>query len=759
MVSTRVTVLLQAIECRDVYEFLNLNRNATPRELQEAAEKEKQRIHNKGMRGPIWDNRKALADICITIFKNEESKRDYDRTLNEAEARGEPEDRGGRGREFDEATALLASGWGLITQGRTDEALAVAKGLTGDNSEYSRFRSTLAGLLISGKKYHDAVDFLSWCEVQEPASDQYKAMLGVAFAKAGTQTWTKHEGTIYATTAVQVSEASSCLDYAREHANALGRRDDSLFQEIALLEESIRIATRKKWNGNALTVVGAVLVSQFLFSSPEPSLGFLMLASAAVYGISSMDPQWKFNARALNGTEAAGCFGSLVQAPFILMLLPVVAGWKFLTNFLPHYKEHGAGTSSQGGRSALVIAGVGLLALTAAGFLPFLSSLGEPATESGGEESISGGGTDESEPPAGGLPSGQRRPPPRTAVPDPPIGGGPVGQEGGTTAPPPSFDRSARRGIQGGLKAAGFYPGVVDGLFGPGTRGAIRDWQTARGVEATGYLDEAQAGELMVLAEPSGAAPPRVDASATDAGEGRLIVDELLPAPDLELSADTHEVEVRVEGYAPVEASVDVLPGRPSSLDITLEGEVSLAAARSRFDAGDYEAAADTARALLQMQADDGPAHLVLGRALYALGRFEDSIEPLRRAIALGERVELDARHRHGVGEFRQGFCAGELTFGGGEVTFRSEEEGSHDFFAAADRITDVEVVESIDGQPFWLTSRVQDRGSQRRRVDFVHRNVSRQFRSGNSRFSAILVCSSCDGSLGVQAALMRAGG
>ena len=161
----------------------------------------------------------------------------------------------------------------------------------------------------------------------------------------------------------------------------------------------------------------------------------------------------------------------------------------------------------------------------------------------------------------------------------------------------------------------------------------------------------------------------------------------------------------------------------------------------------------------MEVQADDGPAHLVLGRALYALRRFEESIEPLRRAIALGEQVELDARHRHGVGNFRQDFCRGVLAFGGGEVTFRSKEDRSHGFSVAADRITDVEVVESIDGQPFRLASRVQDGSSQRRLVEFMHRNVVRQVRSGNSRFSAILVCNDCDGSLGVQAALMRAGG
>ena len=58
------------------------------------------------------------------------------------------------------------------------------------------------------------------------------------------------------------------------------------------------------------------------------------------------------------------------------------------------------------------------------------------------------------------------------------------------------LDRAARRAIQGGLAAAGFDPGVADGQFGPGTRAALRAWQTAQGAAATGYLTETSAAEL-----------------------------------------------------------------------------------------------------------------------------------------------------------------------------------------------------------------------------------------------------------------------
>ena len=58
------------------------------------------------------------------------------------------------------------------------------------------------------------------------------------------------------------------------------------------------------------------------------------------------------------------------------------------------------------------------------------------------------------------------------------------------------LDRPTRRLIQRGLSNEGFDPGAADGLFGPRTRDAVRRWQQARGVPATGYLDGGQADLL-----------------------------------------------------------------------------------------------------------------------------------------------------------------------------------------------------------------------------------------------------------------------
>ena len=64
--------------------------------------------------------------------------------------------------------------------------------------------------------------------------------------------------------------------------------------------------------------------------------------------------------------------------------------------------------------------------------------------------------------------------------------------------------RAERIRVQAGLQAAGQEPGPADGLFGgpeAKTRRAIRAWQAAKGLAATGYLDREQAETLMAQGE------------------------------------------------------------------------------------------------------------------------------------------------------------------------------------------------------------------------------------------------------------------
>ena len=70
-----------------------------------------------------------------------------------------------------------------------------------------------------------------------------------------------------------------------------------------------------------------------------------------------------------------------------------------------------------------------------------------------------------------------------------------------------ALQRPTRRLIQQGLRNDGFDPGTPDGLFGPRTRAAIREWQQSRGASPTGYLNDAEAELLRTAAAPPPAAP------------------------------------------------------------------------------------------------------------------------------------------------------------------------------------------------------------------------------------------------------------
>ena len=70
----------------------------------------------------------------------------------------------------------------------------------------------------------------------------------------------------------------------------------------------------------------------------------------------------------------------------------------------------------------------------------------------------------------------------------------------------------------------GFYRGGIDGAFGPGTRGAMTDWQISRGLEPTGVLTTRQRAQLLDEYETELA---RIGyAQVTDAAAG---IDVVLP--------------------------------------------------------------------------------------------------------------------------------------------------------------------------------------------------------------------------------------
>ena len=78
--------------------------------------------------------------------------------------------------------------------------------------------------------------------------------------------------------------------------------------------------------------------------------------------------------------------------------------------------------------------------------------------------------------------------------------------------------RNQRREIQRNLTLLGFNTRGVDGIFGPGTRRAVADWQKSERFRDTGFLDTAQ---LHVLQEAAAARQEELDRQAEDEKKAR----------------------------------------------------------------------------------------------------------------------------------------------------------------------------------------------------------------------------------------------
>ena len=512
-----------------------------------------------------------------------------------------------------------------------------------------------------------------------------------------------------------------------------------------------------------------------------------------------------------------------------------------------------SGPLGRGG--VLVAATVGLLAIVAVGVSLLLSRPGVPAGESP-RRNASGNFLGQAQADGDGPVS------PSSDVAGMAVATGAEDARGDNSASTQAteaelrLDRSARRRIQAGLTAAGFSPGSPDGLFGAGTRRAIREWQAARGSFATGYLDADEASSLMALGASSRPAPEQRNASSpapppprntgSPAGEARLVV-QAAPESLIEIDgtqvgatnqagvlvvtgmqAGRHIVVASKEGYETVNRRVEVIPGRsdvveltmvprPATLSVTANvpdaivriagvGEYRLPVTGRRIEPGSYRLAVSKplfveveedvevragqsatldfvlrprpvnellsevrtlfntrrysdvvrgARTVLKLHPQAGEPYLLAGRALYALGSFDDSAAFLRQAIDLGQEVELPTKHRHAGLGLLENFCDGVLSLTKDEIVFRSFSAQDHGFRAAPQRMLELRPQAARNRRVTRIDSRITvlEGGRERtRNFDFLHKDTIRE----TNREGISLSCRGCDASMNVQAALLQ---
>ena len=215
-----------------------------------------------------------------------------------------------------------------------------------------------------------------------------------------------------------------------------------------------------------------------------------------------------------------------------------------------------------------------------------------------------------------------------------------------------ALDRPTRRLLQQGLRNEGFDPGMPDGLFGPRSRAAIRDWQQARGASPTGYLNSAEA-EL--LPNGRGATPSSVrensplpqaspavqpDSSSAAAPPASTTEADANPAPPVATEADPQNAAATntepTSRPAPSSANVQLPP------DIMVDRH--LVRAERLLADGDPTAAIEAMNEILALHekhdvvlADD--FDFQYARVAFAAGRTETAIASLNQYLLTAGRV------------------------------------------------------------------------------------------------------------------------
>lgn len=202
-----------------------------------------------------------------------------------------------------------------------------------------------------------------------------------------------------------------------------------------------------------------------------------------------------------------------------------------------------------------------------------------------------------------------------------------------------NLDRSTRRLIQQGLKNEGFDPGTPDGLFGPRTRDAIREWQQSRDTSPTGYLNRAEVGLLQTAA--ASPAAPAVDANAVAPAAPPAPATEAnsAPAPGVSEADSQNATPVHTES-----------PSRPSSATRNgqLPPEVMVDRHLVRMErllaSDDFGAAFATMNKILALQEEhslvlEDDFYFHYARVAFAAARTETAIASLNEYLVTTARA------------------------------------------------------------------------------------------------------------------------
>ena len=206
------------------------------------------------------------------------------------------------------------------------------------------------------------------------------------------------------------------------------------------------------------------------------------------------------------------------------------------------------------------------------------------------------------------------------------------------------LDRPTRRRIQRGLWNEGFDPGPPDGLFGPRTRAAIREWQESLAQPETGYLDGPQA-ETLGAAAASGASidtsPPVATVAGTTLAAPGI---DTMQEPATPASADSPGATDVPRAAAGAQAAQTVaVPTVPAELPPAILLDSYLLRAEQSVRNGDDAGARTTMEQLVALQTAHelvpvAEYHYRYARIWNAVGAWDQPLASVMRYLALTGR-------------------------------------------------------------------------------------------------------------------------
>ena len=176
------------------------------------------------------------------------------------------------------------------------------------------------------------------------------------------------------------------------------------------------------------------------------------------------------------------------------------------------------------------------------------------------------------------------------------------------------LDRAARRRIQERLEAAGFNAGGADGLFGPRTRAAIRQWQESRAAPATGYLNRLA---VEALSNPDSSTP-------LSASTGYRTVTPATPPPATEAAPPPEAASEPAPLASPAAVATTASPAAPAGAEIDPRGPAPPATANAQLPP--------------EIMVD---RHLVRAERLLADDHREAALEAMNEVLALQDEHAL----------------------------------------------------------------------------------------------------------------------